>query len=279
LRDESGLLELEFCRGPRGRSVVRARRQRFPLRTTVPFFLDSAAPDMSFVYVQNPTGGVFGGDRLLTSITADAGVRLHVTTQSATKLHRMESGDAEQELRFALAAGAYVEHIPDALIPQAGSRYRQVLDVSVARGAAFVSVETIAPGRRAHGERFAYELLELTTVVRRDGRELCADRLRLAPGRSAVDRAGVLGEADYLVTLLAVAPDSDAGALAGRIDAALESADVAGSRGAAGELPNGAGALARSLAADAPSAGTMLRVAWAAAREYLIGIPLPEARK
>jgi urease accessory protein len=279
VRDASGLLELAFCRGPRGRSVVRARRQRFPLRTTVPFFLDSAAPDMSFVYIQNPTGGVFEGDRLLTSVTADAHVRLHVTTQSATKLYRMQSGVAEQELRFVLSHGAYVEHVPDALIPQAGSRYHQLLDVSVAHGAVFVSAETVAPGRRAHGERFAYDLLELTTVVRRDGRELCADRLRLAPGRSPVDRPGVLGAADYLVTLFAVAPESDAGVLAGRIDAALASADVVGASGAAGELPNGSGALARILARDAPGAALMLRVAWAAARQCLAGLPLPEGRK
>jgi urease accessory protein len=279
LHDASGLLELAFCRGPRGQGIVRSRRQRFPLRTTVPFFLDPAAPDMPFVYVQNPTGGVFEGDRLLTSVTADVRVRVHITTQSATKLYRMKEMAAEQELRFALAQGAYVEHIPDALIPQAGSRYRQVLDVSLGRDAAFVSAETIAPGRRAYGERFAYDLLELTTVVRRDGRELCADRLRLSPARSRIDRAGLLGDADYLVTVLAVAPDSDTLALAGRIDAALASADLPSARGAAGELPNGAGALARILASDAPSAGRMSRLAWAAARDYLIGLPLPEARK
>jgi urease accessory protein len=182
-------------------------------------------------------------------------------------------------LRFALGEGAYVEHIPDALIPQAGSRYRQLLEVSVAPGSAFVSAETIAPGRRAHGERFAYELLELTTVARRGGRELCAERLRFAPRESRVDRPGVLGEADYLVTVFAVAPESDVGALADRIDAALACADVPGARGAAGVLPNRAGAFARILAADAPGAGRMLRIAWAAARACLIGLPLPEGRK
>ncbi len=64
----------------------------------MPFHLDAAAPDMAFVYVQNPTGGVFAGDRLLTSVTADPGARVHLTTQSATKLYRMEGGEARQEL-------------------------------------------------------------------------------------------------------------------------------------------------------------------------------------
>src|ERR1700741_814316 len=79
-REAEGALELCFCRGPRGRSALRSRRQRFPLRMTAPLYLDAAAPDMAFVYIQNPTGGAFAGDRLRTSVTVDPGVRLHVTS-------------------------------------------------------------------------------------------------------------------------------------------------------------------------------------------------------
>jgi urease accessory protein len=273
-RDHEGRLDLAFCHDARGRSALRARRQRFPLRTTTPLYLDAAALDMAFVYVQNPTGGVFGGDRLSMRVVADAGVRVHLTTQSATKLYRMEGSEAWQELRFELLEGAYIEHIPDALIPQAGARYHQLIRVELEVGAAFVTAETIGPGRRAHGERFAYDFLELSTEVRRNGRELCAERLRLEPARARPDRAGVLGANDYLVTLLAFAPESDTSALAARIDGA-----VADHRGAAGELPNGAGALARMLAPDANGAERVLRCAWAAAREALLGLPLPERRK
>ncbi len=149
--------------------------------------------------------------------------------------------------------------MPDALIPQAGTRYRQRTVVELAAGATFVSAETIAPGRRAHGERFAYDLLELTTEVRRDGRELCVETLRLEPGRARPDVAGVLGGADYLVSLLALAPESDAARLAATIDAALAAGE--GFRGAAGELPRGAGA-----AGAHPRAGCAQRRACAALR-------------
>src|SRR4051812_46696096 len=152
--------------------MISARRQRFPLRTTAPFHLDAGAPDMAFVYVQNPTGGVFAGDRLRLSVAAEPGARVHLTTQSATKLYRMEAGDARQEVWLDVAAGAYVENVPDALIPQAGTRYRQRTVIELAEGAACVTAETLAPGRRAHGERFAYDEVQLTTDVRRDGREL-----------------------------------------------------------------------------------------------------------
>jgi urease accessory protein len=272
--NDQGQLQLAFRRDPRGRSVLRSRRQRFPLRMTAPLYLDPAAPDMAFVYVQNPTGGVFAGDSLLIEVTADAGTRVHLTTQSATKLYRMDRAEARQELRFRIAERAYVEHIPDALIPQAGARYRQVACVELGDGAALVTAEMVAPGRRAHGERFAFERLELAVDVHRGGAELCADRLVLEPARARPDRAGVLGDCDYLVSLLVLAPESDAGALAASIDAVL-----AGHGGAAGELPNRAGAIARALCPTASDAEHALRGAWGAAREVLTGLPAPQRRK
>jgi urease accessory protein len=273
--------ELQLTLGPdhRGRTAVLARRQRFPLRTTMPFYLDSAARDLAFVYVQNPTGGVFAGDRLIASVIAQSGARVHLTTQSATKLYRTESAAAHQELGFALGAGAYVEYIPDPLIPHAGSQYVQSTSVELATGAMFVASETVAPGRRARGERFAYDLLELRTSIGRGGQELCAERLLLEPPRAPPNRPGVLGGADYLVSLIAVAPEADVVALASAIADALASQARAGVRGAAGELPNGAGALARILAPTAVTADHALRCAWAAARLALVGLPLPERRK
>jgi urease accessory protein len=268
---EPGLLELEFRRDSRGRSALHARRQRFPLRITAPFHLDTAAPDVAFVYVQNPTGGVFALDSLVTTVRIGAGARVHLTSQSATKLY---PGESEQQLRFELWDGAYMENIPEPLIPHTGARYRQATAVELGPEAMLITAETLTPGRRAHGERFAYELLELSTRVSRRGRELCADRLRLEPVRSRPDRPGVLADGDYLVSLLVVAPEADVEALAARLDAAL-----AGYGGAAGELPNGAGALVRAIAPTAGAADRVLRSAWAAARLELIGISLPERRK
>jgi urease accessory protein len=274
LRERStapGLLDLEFRRDPSGRSTLHARRQRFPLRITAPFHLDEAAPDIAFVYVQNPTGGVFADDSLETTVRVGPGARVHLTSQSATKLYR---GASEQHLQFELSAGAYAEHIPDPLIPHAGACYRQATVADLGTGAMFLTAETIAPGRRAHGERFAYKRLDLSTSVSRRGRELFADRLRLEPGRARVDRPGVLADGDYLVSLLAVAPDADVEALSARVDAAL-----AGHGGAAGELPNRAGVVGRAIASTADAADRALRSAWRAARLELIGVPLPERRK
>jgi urease accessory protein len=272
-----GLLALRLRPDGRGRTVIAERRQRFPLRTTVAFHLDERDPAMAFVYAQNPTGGVFAGDRLTLDVVAEPRSRVHLTSQSATKLCRSDSGEpGVQEIRIGVGEGAYVEHIPDALIPHAGARYRQRTTVELAEGATYIGSETIGPGRV--GERFGYCELDLRTELRRDGCQLCVDALRLAPqAQRSPARVGVLGGHAWLATLLVVSLERDGEGLAARIDAALATQGVA--LAAAGPLPGGCGAVVRVLADRAPAARYVLLLAWAEARAALLGLPLPPLRK
>lgn len=59
------------------------------------------------------------GDRLDVSITVGPGASAHVTTQSATKIHRMDatSAAATGSQRLALADNAYLELLPGPVIP------------------------------------------------------------------------------------------------------------------------------------------------------------------
>ena len=104
-RHADGLLFLRLRPDGRGRTAIAERHQRFPLRTTMPFHLDAAARDMAFVYVQNPTGGVFAGDRLELRLTVEQDARVHLRTQSATRICQMDGGSASQEIAVALAPG------------------------------------------------------------------------------------------------------------------------------------------------------------------------------
>ena len=272
-----GLLELRLEHDSRGRTVVASRAQRFPLRMTVPMYLDGTDPDMAFIFVQNPTGAVFAGDELEVRIAAGEGTRAHITGQSATKIARMDGGSARQRLAFALAPHVYLEYLPDPIIPQAGAQLEQRLEVELAHDAAFVTAETVGPGRRPLGERFAYERLSFRTDVRRDGHSLCIDALELEPRRRRPDAPGILGRHAYAGTVLAAAPEHDVEALAEAMHAALTARpDVLG---AASVLPNGAGAGARVLSDSAPAARRALVEVWRVARERLVGLPLPELRK
>lgn len=232
---------------------------------------------MAFIYVQNPTGGVFAGDRLELRVVAEERARVHVTTTSATKLYRMEGGEAAQRVSLLLGAGAYLEYVPEPIIPQAGSRFEQELTAELAEGATLVAVETIAPGRLARGEAFEYERLLLRTSVRDARGELCADTLLLAPGRWPPSRRGVLGPFAYLGTLLAIAPHQDVATLAERLDERVR--ELPGALAGAGLLPAQAGVLVRVLAHSSGAVADALHGAWRVARESLLGSPPPRRRK
>jgi urease accessory protein len=274
---QDGLLELRAAVDPRGRTYLAERHQRFPLRITVPMYLDPGDPGMAYCYVQNPTGGVFAGDRLTERLVVEPGARLHVTSQSATKLYRMEGGRAHQSVSCRVGAGALLERIPDTLIPQAGSHFVQRTEVELDDGAVFVSADTVAPGRIAYGERFEYEFLELRVEVRHRSRPLCVETLRLEPGRRSPACRGLLGGSAYVASLLVVAPGRDGEAVAAAIDGEL--ARLTDAQGAAGALDHGAGAAVRIVAGSAPGVRRALRAAWRTAREQVLGLPLPRERK
>jgi urease accessory protein len=274
---QEGRLDLRFALGSSGRTELVRRAQRFPLHLTVPLYLDERRPGMAFVYVQNPTGGVFAGDRLETNVVAGHGTSVHLTTTAATKLYRMEEGKAFQRIALEVGRDAYLEYLPEPLIPQAGSRFEQETEVALGEGAVLVLGETLAPGRLARGEVFAFDQLLLRTRIRGPTQELCAETVLLEPLRVPLDRRGVLGRYRYVATLLAIAPGWDASALADRLDARVR--EVAGALGSAGELPCEAGAVVRILAHSAGPVRSALNAAWQAARELLLGQPPPRRRK
>jgi urease accessory protein len=180
-------------------------------------------------------------------------------------------------MRFELGPDAYVEYVPDPIIPQAGSRLVQETVVELGQRAVFIAAETLAPGRRARGERFAYERIRLRTQVHRDARELCVDTLELDPARRSPTVRGLFGARDYLVSLLVLCPERDASRLADVLDAGI--AGRPGATGAAGELPNGSGAVVRILTDSAMAARRALHHVWRIARGEMLDLALPALRK
>lgn len=79
--------------------------------------------DQAYVYLLNPTGGIVQGDRLETEVVLEPGARALLTTQSATKVYRMERGYAEELNRYTLRGDAVLEYLPDQTIPFAGARF------------------------------------------------------------------------------------------------------------------------------------------------------------
>jgi urease accessory protein len=276
-QSSQGLLELVADIGVDGRTYLSERRQRFPLRLTAPLYLDPDRPEMAFVYVQNPTGGLFEGDDHVISLTARPGALVHLTTQAASRAYRTAQGFARQRVQLTVSAGGFVEYVPDPLIPHAGARFQQELFANVESGGRMIVAETVAPGRVAFGEAFQYKSLSLSTRISRDGEETAVDSVVLQPAELDPRGRGILGPYAYLGSLFAVGAEADPEALAGSISDAAE--HVPDCLVATAALPSGSGVLVRMLACSGIPAQRILRGAWTAARVALLGAKPPPRRK
>ena len=194
-RAGGGLLELIADVAPDGRTYLSRRSQRFPLRLTTPLYLDPSQPGMAFLYVQNPTGGLFEDDDHKIALDVRSGAQVHLTTQSASKLYRADRGCARQRVTLAVAKGAFAEYVPDPLIPHGGARLKQEVVAAVEPGGRLILSEVVAPGRVAGGEQFEYSSAVVdNSDLERGCEQTAVDSVLLEPGRLDPRRAGVLGD-------------------------------------------------------------------------------------
>lgn len=185
----SGHLRLKATASTGGRTALTGQSFRAPYHVSKPYW--DAEAGALLVQVVNPTAGILEGDRLESDIAVARGAALFVTTPSASRVFRMKTGSAECRQHFTVAAGGWLEVLPEPLVPHRGSRYRQATTVEVEPGGGLFFVDLLMPGRIAHrGEAWVWERLCLETEVRL-GRELVL--------RERLDTAGA--ELQALATL------------------------------------------------------------------------------
>jgi urease accessory protein len=224
----------------------------------------------AWLVLLNPTGGVVGGDHLLTELELGAGTHVGVTTPSATRVYRSAGLPAVLETRIQVGPGACLEYVPDHLIPHAGARLRQVLRVDLASTGRLILWDALALGRPARGERWAFASLETEINVSCGGRPLFLDRARLDRAGSPLTGLGGMDGLDYAATLVIVAPGWDGG------DAiADELAEIVGAEpswlGGASLLAEH-GCVVRLLTASAHAQEAGRRALWRCARRHLLGL-------
>lgn len=170
----------------------------------------------------NTAGGIAAGDRFGTEITLEAGARLVATSAAAEKIYKSD-GTSDRETsriatRLVVGDGAELHWLPQETIAFDRARLRRSLDVEIGTGATLLAFEAVAFGRAASSERISEGFFEDRWRVRREGRLVFADTLRLSGAiGDALDRPTVAGGHRALATLLYAAPDATA-----RIEAARE---------------------------------------------------------
>lgn len=171
---------LRLCFGVReGRTFLSEQSFRAPMHISKPYW----DGQQLVVNVVNPTAGFFPGDELKIEVEAREGSRAVVTSPSASRIFRGrdELSAVVMKQRFLVRGGAHIEVCPEMLIPHAGARFAQETHLEAEAGAEVLFIESMAPGRVAMGEAFAFRSLRWMTQLSVGGKLLALERYRLSP--------------------------------------------------------------------------------------------------
>jgi urease accessory protein len=245
-----------------GRTVLERFRQEGCLKARLP---RAAVGGWTELVTLNSSGGIAQGDVLETAVHAGEGTALTVASQAAERYYRSPGGAAAAvRTGLAVAAGAALEWLPQETILFDGCAVDRRLEVDVAPGGWFVGVETLVFGRAAMGERLQSVQWRDGIAVRRAGRLVWQDVVRLeGVGQALLDRPAVAAGGRAVATLVHVA--AGAAAAVDGVRAALAGCDAGVS--AFEDL-----LVARIVAADGACARAAIMAGLAALRA---GRPLP----
>jgi urease accessory protein len=267
-----GFLRLRFER--RGRSTFLAQsRFTLPLQALTPLETDDGT---AFLMLLNPTGGVVGGDHLTTEIIQEPGTHVCLATPSATRVYRTAGRPAVLETVIKLGEGSTLEYLPDHVIPHAGAALCQSLRVEMGPGTAAILLDSLASGRVAHGERWAFTEADSRMEVYMNGKPAFLNRTKIQPcaQRREID---LLGKFDYMISMgLFAEGRNDWKQVASLMNAELET--VPQVRGGVSVLARG-GCIIRYLAASASDMTRMNKKLWDVAREIVVQLRPFDHRK
>jgi len=177
------------------------------------------------VVLLNTAGGIACGDRVEIALQAGAGAALVATTQAAERVYRALPAGAPARVSVALALGpgATLDWLPQETILFDGARLDREIGVDMAADARLTLVETLVLGRAAMGETVTDCRLAERWSIRREGRLVHAEALRIAGDvRAATQGPATLAGARALATLVHVGPPAMAEAALARARACLE---------------------------------------------------------
>lgn len=176
------------------RSVVTRALVASPLRLLMP---RSGPGDAAWVITSTFGGGLVAGDEINLSVDVAAGASCFLGAQSATKIYR-STGQAvtRQALRLTLGDQAACVVFPHPLTPYAQARFEQRTQLTIAPSATLVWLDWLTSGRRARGERWAFDRYRSDVSLHIDRRLALRDSLLLDQADGPIDDEQRMGRFD-----------------------------------------------------------------------------------
>lgn len=261
------------------KTVIREQYCKVPLFIQRAMYLEETLPAMAYVYIISPSGGILQGDRYRIDITLSNKAFAHVTTQSATRIYKMERNFATQMVNVVVEEGSYFEYIPDQIIPFRNSRFYQAVELNVHDNATMIYSEMLVPGRVASGESFEYDICYIKTIARNQvGKLRFMDVIKLEPKKEDLRVEGILGKFDVVGTVYIITREFYIKDLQQEINVKIAGLDGALSGGAS-ILPAKQGIIVRILGKTAGDVRNMIFEALRISRNQIIGAPFSGIRK
>lgn len=142
-----------------------------------------AGQQMEVVTV-NISGGIAAGDRIEGDLKCMPHTNLLVTSQAAERIYRARANDKPAQINVScyIAEGACLECLPHGTIFFDGSRLQRKMTVEMADNARFLFLESRFFGRVASAEHVEHLSIADGLSIRRAGRRILEDTLKLESG-------------------------------------------------------------------------------------------------
>lgn len=234
----------------------------------------------ALVHLNNVSGGILGGDVLHLEVTVEPGARAQITSAGATRVYRRKPDGlaARQASCVHVKEDAFLEYLPDTVIPFKSSAFQQTSEYHLAQGAGLIAWDILAAGRVAHAESFAFEEFTSRTAIYGPRGLLALENYSLRPGMQNLHSAARFGSNHYAATMWVCRIDDNAQQWLKLEEELNGLAREIGAGWGVSALPE-EGLVVRGLACEAHEATGGLHLLWQAAKQRIWNRPAVMPRK
>ncbi|MCB9017404.1 MAG: urease accessory protein UreD [Paludibacteraceae bacterium] len=271
-----GVLKLGFELDAEGKSIMRDWFRNAPLIVQQELYFDEEMPEMPCVYILSSGGPNVDGDRYEQEFTVRKNAYAFISTGASTKIAEMIYNYSGMTQTFLLEENAYLEYLPEPLIPCHNSRFICDTTITLHPSATLFYSEVYMPGRTHYreGERFLYDIISVCTRAERpDGGALFREKFIVRPKLKSPERVGIMDNYDVFANVLVLTPKNHLEALFEKTKAFIDKEK--GLAAGITRLPNGCGLLYKVLGKETEPVKKIIREFCSSVRMEVKGKSLP----
>ncbi len=156
---------------------------------------------------------MLGGDQVELDVEIESGAALTLSNPSSLRIHKMDlDEDSLWDQTFKVDSEAFLECNPEWLILQAESAFTQRTRLEVEDGGELLFIETLAPGRIAHGEAFAFRRFRNHLSLRYGGRLAAVERHDIQTARNSHRSWSAQSPAPFYASIVMASPKLESNA-------------------------------------------------------------------